>query len=548
MKKLWTHLGSNRLLFLGTLAAGLLFCLNSVVLPNASGALVDRAAAAPSLSLELFLPFLSVSLLQIALSILDDYMSKRLTRKHKQLLRKRAFEGFSQAERYGREDAASFVSFINNDIPSLVEQYFVGMIDIVKCVSLILFSAVSLLSIHWLLAAVILSFSALTVVIPVILRKKSGDARQAYSRQMARYNTALQSLLGGLHILKTYRFREAAAARLDEENQSAARTEGVLFQWSLAVYVSSACLQILKNVLILGAGVLLVHGGAIPTGDLIAVLQLAAVIAAPTEVLAYLLHSRNAALPLLEQLEDLTSARTDGPGQPVPDRFSELAAEHVSYQAGELLILRDVSAVFRAGEKYIITGESGSGKSTFLRLLAQVGDLGYTGAIRLNGTEARSADLPAYYRQVCPVFQEPYLFHISLRENILLGRDIPEETYRDVIEKLNLAYLLDRCGGRELTPEMIERLSGGERQRVALARAMVGKPAVYLLDEVTSALDPENSRRIEGLLLQEDATVIHVCHKPNADFLPKYHSRFVLAGGVLRRQDAQDIRDDAALL
>ena len=89
LKKLWTHLGSNRLLFLSTLTVGLLYCLNSVILPNASGVLVNQVAAAAPLSLGLFLPFLSVSLLQIALSILDDYMSKRLTRKHKQLLRKR---------------------------------------------------------------------------------------------------------------------------------------------------------------------------------------------------------------------------------------------------------------------------------------------------------------------------------------------------------------------------------------------------------------------------------------------------------------------------
>lgn len=137
---------------------------------------------------------------------------------------------------------------------------------------------------------------------------------------------------------------------------------------------------------------------------------------------------------------------------------------------------------------------------------------------------------------VCPVFQEPYLFCASLRENILLGREISEEAYRDVIEKLNLTYLLERCGGQELTPEVMEQLSGGERQRVALARAMVGKPAVYLLDEVTSALDQENSERVERLLLQEDAAVIHVCHKPNEALLPLYDSQFVLANGILREK------------
>ena len=131
------------------------------------------------------------------------------------------------------------------------------------------------------------------------------------------------------------------------------------------------------------------------------------------------------------------------------------------------------------------------------------------------------------------MFQEPYLFRASLRENILLGREIPEEVYRSVIEKLRLQYLLDRCGGEELTPEAVETLSGGERQRVALARAMVGKPEMYLLDEVTSALDRENSELVERLMLEEDAAVIHVCHKPNEELLPLYHRRFVMAGGRL---------------
>ncbi len=65
---------------------------------------------------------------------------------------------------------------------------------------------------------------------------------------------------------------------------------------------------------------------------------------------------------------------------------------------------------------------------------------------------------------------------------------------------------------------------------------MVGEPAVYLLDEVTSALDQENSERVERLLLQTDATVIHVCHKPNAALLSLYDGRFVLANGVLREE------------
>ena len=536
MKKLWNHLGVNRPLFLCTLLINLVFSLNSIIRPTVSGELVNRVVAAQSLDLRLFLPFLSLSLFQVVLSVLNQYMNNRLTRRQKHLLRSRAFGGFSQTERCGREETAAFVSFVNNDIPSLVEQYFVGAIDIVQCVCLIAFSAASLLSIHWLLAAVIVGASALIVVVPNVLRKKSGSARQAYSQQMARYNASLQSFLGGLHILKTYRCRDRAAAQLDEENRSAVRAEAGLHRWHLTTFSAAACLQIAKNVLILVAGILLVHDGAILIGGLVAALQLDAIIAAPIEVLAYLLHRRNEALPLLNRLEELLPKQApEAKTSPCRNSFAALSAEGVSYQAGDLPILQNVSVTFQAGKKYLLTGESGSGKSTLLRLLSQTGDLDYTGTVRLNQEDAKSIAPSSYYQQICPVFQEPYLFRATLRENILLGREVPEETYRAVIEKLHLAYLLDRCGGQELTPEMMEQLSGGERQRVALARAMIGKPAAYLLDEVTSALDQENAERVERLLLEEDAMILHVCHKPNASLAPLYDGHFLLSNGVLHK-------------
>ena len=161
----------------------------------------------------------------------------------------------------------------------------------------------------------------------------------------------------------------------------------------------------------------------------------------------------------------------------------------------------------------MLTGSSGSGNSTFLRLLGQLQEGTYQGNILINGILLEEINMDSLYGKMGIVFQEPYLFGFSLKENIIMGRNVKDSDYEAILKKLNLGYLLERFSDVELDTEMVAKLSGGEKQRIALARAMVGKPQVYLLDEITSSLDEQNAREMEEILLAEDAMVLYVCHK-----------------------------------
>ncbi len=125
--------------------------------------------------------FLSVSFFQICFAELDNYMGGMLKIKQKKQMRENAFRSFSVQESSTREEISAFSSFINNDIPSVAEQYFLGTIDIIKCTCIILFSALSLLFIHWILALTIVGVSILIVVFPNTMRKRGGEARKIYS-------------------------------------------------------------------------------------------------------------------------------------------------------------------------------------------------------------------------------------------------------------------------------------------------------------------------------------------------------------------------------
>lgn len=531
MKKFVRNLQNNCGFFALTLLVGVAFSCVCVVSPSLSGELISAFTANSPDAMALLGAFLASSLCQALLSQADDWFGGKLRLRLKCSLRSRAFRGFFRQGQPGREAASTFSSFVNNDISTLAEQYFTGVIDIVKILSLLALSAASLLRIHWLLALVILAVSLLLVAVPRVMRSRDGAARRAYSQAMAQYNTLLGSLLGGMGVARAYGYQRRAGELLEEKNQAVARSESVLVWRGLLIYGASAWLQIAKTMLIFLAGLWLIGRGELDAGGLVAVVQLAALTSAPLEALAYLFHSRSEAKPLLAAYEAYACPPEENPGA-VCGPFQRLALEHVSLQAGQMELLRDVSAEFLAGKKYLITGESGSGKSTLLGLLSGSGR-GWSGRLSYNGVELSLLDRDSLSLALCPVFHEPYLFYATLEENILLGRDISREEVRRVIDALNLGHLMERCQGQVMTPELLEKLSGGERQRVALARAMVGGPQLYLLDEVTSALDRENARLVEELLLSQEAGVIHVCHKTDPALAGQYDGELRMSKGTL---------------
>jgi ABC-type bacteriocin/lantibiotic exporter with double-glycine peptidase domain len=181
-------------------------------------------------------------------------------------------------------------------------------------------------------------------------------------------------------------------------------------------------------------------------------------------------------------------------------------------------VLNAVSLRVKAGERVAVAGASGNGKSTIAKLMARLYDT-RAGAVLLDGVDVSEIKLKSLRSSVIFVPQDPVLFDVTLRENLLYGNPHASDRDLELVTKLSqLDALIKRLpnGLEESLGPRGNRLSGGERQRVALARALLQHPTVLILDECTSALDELTEKRLLTALDQHlrGVTTIIISHRP----------------------------------
>jgi putative ABC transport system ATP-binding protein len=180
---------------------------------------------------------------------------------------------------------------------------------------------------------------------------------------------------------------------------------------------------------------------------------------------------------------------------PVEPDGAIMRAEHLTRLVGDVGIVNGVSLAVRYAELMGIVGPSGSGKSSFLRLLNRL-DEPTSGTVFLAGRDYRQLPPRELRRRVGMVTQRPFLFPGNVASNLRFGPLQRGETLSDA----DVSALLDRVGLSGFAARDVVNLSGGEQQRVSLARALANRPEVLLLDEPTSALDEAAKSGIEELI------------------------------------------------
>ena len=220
----------------------------------------------------------------------------------------------------------------------------------------------------------------------------------------------------------------------------------------------------------------------------------------------------------LDKLDRLTGADfIDEDGKDLTSASHTIAFEDVSFAYDRRLVLQNVTCTFPENSFTAIVGPSGSGKTTMCSLIARFYDVD-KGRITLGGEDLRKYTCDSILKQLSIVFQEVYLFHDTILDNIRFGK--PDASMEEVVEAAKKA----RChefimqlpdGYQTIVGEGGSTLSGGEKQRISIARAILKDAPIIILDEATSSVDPENEHLIQSAIreLVRGKTVIAIAHR-----------------------------------
>ncbi len=457
-----------------------------------------------------------------------------LAARQQYVLINRAGEGFLRALRvrvfdhiqkqslafFDRNKSGVLVARMTSDVESMGELVQFGLLQFVSAILLVGFALVLALLTSWQLTL------AGMLVMPIIIvasRKFQRDSNAAYldvRENIGQNLSTLQEGIAGVRVIQAYAREPEQQRRFQQSNRQLydSHLHSVrVSTWYFGLVETSG---VLATAIIVGVGGWLYTEDVVKVGQIITVVLLFAQLFEPVQQLSQLyntVQSSAAALNKLFGILDTEPDVLDGSDDLPPN--GELVVDRVGfrYPATETPVLSDVSITVADGERLALVGPTGAGKSTLAKLMARLYDP-TEGTITFGGVDLRDATLASLRHRVVVVPQEGFLFGGTVADNVRIARaDATDDDVRAAFDAIGALERFDEFpdGIHTEVRERGSRLSAGERQLVSLARAALVDPAVLVLDEATSNLDPGTEFIVERALdtLMTGRTTIVVAHR-----------------------------------
>ena len=438
---------------------------------------------------------------------------------------------------YNAEGDAAYLSLLTTDLRTLYDDYYMSLFNIVFWGGIMLCALAMYLYISPVMLLAILLVTIPPLVLPRRMNERLKATRDAFSLQMADYTQQLKELLGGFEVIRSF-LREDAYAALHQKAAHKARKSELDYQQSLNAMVTNTSL--ISNLIfpvVMLVGLFLAFDGRLTMGTVSTAASMANFVITPCHQIAQCWAKVKSSQGIRQRLEAaMAEPQAAEQGEPI-GHIDSIQCETVrfAYPNTAEPVLKDASLTVDAAQKVALVGESGCGKSTLAKLLFQYYP-DYSGDILFNGRQVRTLDRTALYRRVGYIAQTAYLFHDTIRNNICLHEDFPDEQLAHAIAAAGLtdwvASLPD--GLDTVISENGKNLSGGQRQRIGIARLALRSYDLIIADEITASLDPDTSQQVMENLIAMPCMVVAITHDVAGSFMHQFDKVYRVEHGVVR--------------
>jgi ATP-binding cassette, subfamily B, bacterial len=422
---------------------------------------------------------------------------------------------------YDRSKAGVLVSRMTSDVDSLAELIQLGLAMFVSNALLLVVSVIVLTTVSWQLMLVCMLGLPPVILASIKFQRDSNDAYLDVRDRIGSTLSHLQEGIAGVRVVQAFAREDVEVGRFEEGNRE-------LYDSHMrSVAISAWYLPVIElagwgtTALALGIGGWWVHEGMLTVGTVAFFVLTLSNLFEPVQQLSQLFNMVQSAGAGLHKLYELLDTPVDVPERPGAVDLAgtgDIEVDRVSFAYGDgPTVLRDVSLRIPTGTRLALVGPTGAGKSTLAKLVARLYDP-TSGAVRMGGIDLRDATLSSLRGRIVVIPQEGFLFNGTIRDNVRLARD--DATNAEVDDALRAVGAYERFVAlpEGLDTEVRERgsrLSAGEKQLVSLARAALADPAVLVLDEATSSLDPGTEVLVESAVdrLLEGRTVVVIAHR-----------------------------------
>ncbi|HEY9689471.1 MAG TPA: ABC transporter ATP-binding protein [Coleofasciculaceae cyanobacterium] len=426
---------------------------------------------------------------------------------------------------FDRTPVGRLITRLTSDVDALGEVFSTGAIGIISDLLSITVLIVTMLTLQWQLALLLLLMLVPIAGAIVYFQSEFRKANYRARERLSDLNSMLQENLVGVNVVQLFRRERYNSKQFRKTNQQYINEVDRTIFFDSAVSATLEWISLVAIAAVLWYGGSLVAGKTIEFGTLAAFILFAQRMFDPLREFAEKFTAIQAGFTAIERINGILSEPIDIKDPPKVDRSQfaslktrgEIRFEHVSfgYKPDEL-VLHDLDFTIHPGEKVAFVGPTGAGKSSIIRLLSRLYEV-TEGRILLDGVDIRDMAQSDLRRELGIILQDGFLFSGDVKSNITLGETYTFEVIQAAAERVNVDRFIEQLPNG-YDSELRERgtnLSGGQKQLLAFARVAIREPKVLILDEATSSLDVATEAVIQSAVdrMMRDRTAIIIAHR-----------------------------------